>query len=161
MDMAIDLVALHEVTGPSFDGHEHVDPIDCEPLAQVLGGVLEELRLSDLWCRRRLGDRLVRIGFGSGSDSGADEAMSLMWDWLLRIMAYTDKGRALRPARLNYAGYCDWCLGRWCTSSVCIQKYERSVWQVCELCDGRGMDAVTSMSCGCGIGLVQQWRPRD
>ncbi len=41
-----------------------------------------------------------------------------------------------RPNRLNYAGWCIYCDERNCRNPRCIGVHARSVWAVCDLCDG-------------------------
>ncbi|NKY29544.1 hypothetical protein [Nocardia gamkensis] len=42
----------------------------------------------------------------------------------------------LRPPRLNFAGFCVYCLERSCERAGCIEKHARLVWQVCPDCGG-------------------------
>lgn len=58
-----------------------------------------------------------------------------------------------RPARLTFAGWCIWCLERWCTSEKCIERHAQSTWGVCDECDGQGVREFDI--CGCAYGLVE------
>ncbi|CAM4474313.1 hypothetical protein NONI108955_32470 [Nocardia ninae] len=42
----------------------------------------------------------------------------------------------VRPSRLNFAGWCMYCLVQECRSARCIEQYARSVWEVCGRCGG-------------------------
>lgn len=41
-----------------------------------------------------------------------------------------------RPNRLNFAGWCIYCGGRDCREARCIAMHDRSVWAVCDRCEG-------------------------
>ena len=43
---------------------------------------------------------------------------------------------ASKPARLNNAGVCLFCMTRWCDSARCVALHAESYWIVCEACDG-------------------------
>ncbi len=58
-----------------------------------------------------------------------------------------------RPARLTFAGWCIWCLERWCTSEKCIDRHARSTWGTCDGCDGTGQ--LEFEPCGCAYGLME------
>ena len=67
--------------------------------------------------------------------------------WVNRVVA--------RPPRLNFAGWCLWCVERWCDDQRCIDRHQRSTWDVCALCNGVGSDDLTSTPCSCAYGLEQ------
>lgn len=63
---------------------------------------------------------------------------------------------ALRPLRFNFAQVCIWCETRWCESPRCVAMHERSLWTVCDQCDGFGSlgdDGMTA--CLCTHGLIE------
>ncbi|TDE13047.1 hypothetical protein [Jiangella asiatica] len=63
---------------------------------------------------------------------------------------------ALRPLRFNFAQVCIWCETRWCELPRCIAMHERSLWAVCDQCDGFGSlgdDGMTA--CMCTHGLIE------
>ncbi len=68
---------------------------------------------------------------------------------------------SLRPSRLNAAGWCVHCLGRYCESARCIDVHARSVWEVCDRCGGTEyvnghVDPATAAGrCDCIGGLVE------
>ncbi|BDT84978.1 hypothetical protein FMUAM8_07420 [Nocardia cyriacigeorgica] len=68
---------------------------------------------------------------------------------------------ALRPSRLNAAGWCVHCLGRFCESARCIDAHARSVWEVCDRCggteyvNGHRDPATAAGRCDCVGGLVE------
>ncbi|KZM73826.1 hypothetical protein [Nocardia terpenica] len=66
-------------------------------------------------------------------------------------------GDVVRPARLNAAGWCMWCLERGCSKVRCIQSHERSAWAVCPVCDGtEWSDPATATRCtNCMYGVVE------
>ncbi len=70
----------------------------------------------------------------------------------------------LRPARLNYAGWCMWCMEFNCTKGRCVELHIQSVWEVCPDCGGSGWsDQATAERCvDCVGGLtdVTAIRPR-
>ncbi len=63
----------------------------------------------------------------------------------------------LRPARLNVAGWCIWCLERYCDSARCIRLHEGSRWMVCPECDGsESIDEECFVRCrSCRDGVVE------
>lgn len=151
MDKRFDHRDLPDTSVHSVWPFEHIHPLDVESLAQVLASVAEFL--ADPTTPTGLGTILGRY-FGA-DDSAADEiGRAIADEWSLTAWAYIDGGRALRPSRLNYAGWCDWCNERWCTRQRCIDRHANSQWEVCDLCGGRGMDEV-DVECRCVIGLVE------
>ncbi|WP_029897791.1 hypothetical protein [Nocardia brasiliensis] len=68
---------------------------------------------------------------------------------------------ALRPPRLNFAGWCMYCLERECNSARCIATHAGSVWEVCERCGGSEyvnghIDPETAVTrCNCFGGVVE------
>jgi hypothetical protein len=54
-----------------------------------------------------------------------------------------------RPSRLTFAQVCIWCGQRWCEAAECIGRHERSLWTVCDTCEGFAVD------CGCCHGLIE------
>jgi hypothetical protein len=40
------------------------------------------------------------------------------------------------PPRLNFAGICNYCAQRDCTSQRCIAHYAANRWVICPYCDG-------------------------
>ncbi|MGX1774459.1 hypothetical protein ACWIGW_20260 [Nocardia brasiliensis] len=67
----------------------------------------------------------------------------------------------LRPPRLNFAGWCMYCLERECNSARCIATHAGSVWEVCERCGGSEyvnghVDPETAVTrCNCFGGVVE------
>ncbi|MET7769780.1 hypothetical protein [Nocardia sp. NPDC005366] len=67
---------------------------------------------------------------------------------------------ALKPSRLNFAGWCMWCLTQGCLSSRCVKRHTRSAWEVCTDCGGTEtvgahLDRETSYEpCSCSGGLM-------
>jgi hypothetical protein len=63
--------------------------------------------------------------------------------------------------RFNFAGYCIYCGERGCTSNVCIGRYAGSWWAVCDQCDGRGGDGISTIceSCLYGVNEVYPGHP--
>lgn len=62
----------------------------------------------------------------------------------------------VRPLRYNFAGFCIHCEELGCTSDRCAAYHEKSRWQICPRCDGRGVDPVTDRGCGfCLFGVVE------
>ncbi len=59
-----------------------------------------------------------------------------------------------RPPQLNFAGWCNWCDDRWCTSQRCARFQRESEWAVCDRCNGKGFDNPTSTPCTCVHGLA-------
>ncbi len=60
-----------------------------------------------------------------------------------------------RPPRLNLAGYCQWCMRRWCNNQRCIDRHLASEWMVCNRCEGTASDELSHTPCGCESGLVE------
>lgn len=60
---------------------------------------------------------------------------------------------ALRPSRLNFAGYCEWCGERSCHKQKCVDRHARSVWELCDLCGGS--ERLDDRICGCAGGLQE------
>ena len=62
--------------------------------------------------------------------------------------------RPLRPSRLNFAGVCIWCLGRWCESAQCLRWHYDAHWGIRKDCRGLGFQEDAMEACGCFSGLV-------
>ena len=60
----------------------------------------------------------------------------------------------VRPARINLAGFCLYCLERACTDERCVALHEVSRWEICRDCGGSGYNPTTARFCGCESGLV-------
>ncbi|MFI5535326.1 hypothetical protein ACIA5H_02940 [Nocardia sp. NPDC051900] len=67
---------------------------------------------------------------------------------------------ALRPPRLNYAGFCIYCLAAGCSRAGCIAQHAASEWVLCPDCGGTGyvrghIDPVCAHArCDCWGGLL-------
>lgn len=61
---------------------------------------------------------------------------------------------ANRPARWNNASVCIYCMTRWCAEQHCVDMHSRSVWIVCEKCDG------FDVGCSCVGGVVEAYAAR-
>jgi hypothetical protein len=73
----------------------------------------------------------------------------------LEDMTWSQPTPPPRPSRLNFAGWCLWCGQRWCRASKCVERHARSVWGVCEDCDGLGFDDLAGEPCCCAYGLTE------
>ncbi|MGV9675440.1 hypothetical protein ACWDSJ_09200 [Nocardia sp. NPDC003482] len=63
---------------------------------------------------------------------------------------------ALRPGRLNAAGWCMYCGERWCESARCVSIYARSFWVECDRCDGtQRIDGQVGLCGWCYGGLIE------
>ncbi|MEV0343009.1 hypothetical protein AB0H49_28705 [Nocardia sp. NPDC050713] len=68
---------------------------------------------------------------------------------------------AVRPSRLNLAGWCLYCLTQNCTSARCIEMHAGTVWEVCRRCGGSEYvnghrDRETAVTrCNCFGGLIE------
>ncbi|WP_280386835.1 hypothetical protein [Nocardia wallacei] len=64
----------------------------------------------------------------------------------------------LRPARLNYAGWCIYCGERNCINPWCVKTHERSVWGPCSVCGGSQQLGMESGElCGICIGGLTEY----
>ncbi|MFF0493437.1 hypothetical protein ACFYTQ_30830 [Nocardia sp. NPDC004068] len=66
---------------------------------------------------------------------------------------------ALRPERLNSAGYCIYCGDRWCESARCVSAFARSRWTECDECHGTQRIEDQVALCGWCIGGLTEVEP--
>ncbi|NQE69081.1 hypothetical protein NG2371_03545 [Nocardia gamkensis] len=50
----------------------------------------------------------------------------------------TAAAATFRPSRLNYAGFCIYCLAAGCSRAGCIAQHAASEWVLCPDCGGTG-----------------------
>ncbi|MEU7769652.1 hypothetical protein AB0B25_31995 [Nocardia sp. NPDC049190] len=73
----------------------------------------------------------------------------------------TSKATALRPSRLNFAGWCKYCLTQNCSDARCIETHARTEWQLCGKCGGTEyvgghIDPMTACQrCDCFGGVIE------
>jgi hypothetical protein len=62
------------------------------------------------------------------------------------------------PPRLNFAGVCNYCEDRDCTSPKCVARYAASRWVICPDCDGFG-SYTCGMPCDLCLWGIVEWYP--
>src|SRR5690606_19494251 len=84
------------------------------------------------------------------------------WRGIMQVQRLTvGGGVGVRPSRLNAAGRCVNCLGRYCEDARCVSWYAGSSWEECGRCGGTEyvnghVDADTaSERCDCTQGLIE------
>lgn len=61
----------------------------------------------------------------------------------------------VRPARVNYAGVCRYCLERHCDSARCVALHAAVVWEVCPECDGSTVLGEVELCRSCIDGVIE------
>jgi hypothetical protein len=62
------------------------------------------------------------------------------------------------PPRLNFAGVCNYCEQRDCTSTRCVARHAASRWAICPECGGYGSDTC-GLPCEMCLWGIVEWYP--
>lgn len=66
---------------------------------------------------------------------------------------------SLRPARLNFAGWCNYCGEQWCEDASCVALHAESLWVECDDCHGTQRIEGQIGLCGWCLGGLTQVTP--
>ncbi len=67
----------------------------------------------------------------------------------------TVPGPVFGPPRLNFAGFCNYCSRRGCTSVKCVRKHAATFWAACPTCHGQGGDDHGTQCEWCLWGVIE------
>ena len=98
---------------------------------------------------------ICRYCDGSGFDAFAEQICNCAGGLVDMTHSEWPNEPRHRPPRLNLAGYCEWCMRRWCNNQRCIDRHLASEWMVCDRCEGTANDELSHTPCGCESGLVE------